>query len=66
MDEIEPGAKQDTETRRRSHHRHRENLEGGLLLGEVDEVLTDLIFGAAPVKNGAAGLPSDHRGFVDR
>ena len=65
MDELEEEPTQDTESRRRSQHRRRESLGDGLLLGEVDETMTDLIFGAADSEKAVASLPSDRRGFAD-
>ncbi len=65
MDEVEPTTTSDPDTRRRAHHPRRENLQGGLVLGEIDETMTDLIFGDAASQNGIASLPSDLRGFVD-
>ena len=61
MDELEQEPIQDTESRRRSQHRRRESLGDGLLLGEVDETMTDLIFGAAKLNLKIIDLPIRYR-----
>lgn len=54
MDEVEPGTKPGVDTRRRSNHHRHENLERDLLVGEIDETMTDLIFGEAASEQAVA------------
>jgi hypothetical protein len=65
MDEVEPTTTSDPDTRRRVHHHRGENLQAGLVLGEIDETMTDLIFGDVAPQKATASVPSDPRGFVD-